>query len=165
MKYYLGLGSNLGDSRSYLRKALELIESRGIGKILSRSSLYLTEPVAVSGQEWFLNAAVAIESSLAPKKMLAELKKIEADLGREKSAKSRQLPRPIDLDILIADDIITSDDNLIIPHPRMQDRRFVLEPLAEIAGRLVHPVLEKSVVELLGASKDKAQVRKLEEKL
>jgi len=166
MRYYLGLGSNLGDSKFFLRQAVKLIEEQGLGKIVLKSSLYLTEPKGgPRNQNQYLNAAAAVESSLSPEQMMAALQKIESDLGRTRNPAQPNRPRKIDLDILVADDIIKSEPGLIIPHPRMADRRFVLEPLSEIAPDLIHPVLKKSVLELLRESGDKGQVTKLGEKL
>jgi len=163
LRYFLGLGGNLGGTRGCFRKALELISSRKIGTVLKKSSLYLSEPVGVEGG-WFINAAIEIESRLLPEEMLAALKKIERDLGRKPDVNSRNLARTIDLDMLVAGDIIKSTVDLTLPHPRMAERRFVLEPLAEIAAGLVHPVLRKTIGRLLEESTDTAQVKKLDEK-
>ena len=165
MRYWLGLGGNLGDTRSFFRQALKLIEERKLGKIIRKSSLYLTEPVGLESPVWFLNAAIEVESRLKPQAMLAGLKQIESELGREPGPESQCLPRTIDLDILMADDIIISKPGLVIPHPRMTERRFVLEPLGEIAGPLLHPVLKKSVEELRQALAAGAEVRRLGEGL
>jgi len=165
MKYWLGLGGNLGDTRSCFRKALKLIEERNLGKIMRKSSLYLTEPVGIESRDWFLNAVVEIESSLAPEAMLGELQKIESELGRQPGEKSRTLPRTIDLDILMADAIIMARPELVIPHLRMAERRFVLEPLAELAALALHPVLKKSMEQLLKELTDNAKVKRLGEKL
>jgi len=165
MKYYIGLGSNLGDSRSFLRRSLELIEERGIGKVKKRSHLYITEPVSGPEQPWFLNAVAMVESELEPKKMMKALLEIESELGRERNPAQKNLPRTIDLDILLVDDMIIKGPEIFVPHPRMRERKFVLLPLKEIAGDLADPELKKSFKEILKGLKDKAQVKKLDEKL
>jgi len=165
MKYYLGLGSNLGDSKSCLRRALELIEQKNVGKVKARSHLYLTEPIGGPEQPWFLNAAAMVESELKPEEMMRELIGIEAALGRERKPEQRNFPRTIDLDILLVDDMIIKGPEIFIPHPRMRERKFVLLPLAEIAGDLMDPEQKKSLRGVLEGLKDNAQARKLEENL
>lgn len=164
MKYYLGLGANLGDCKANLRKALEMIEARGLGKVTAKSSLYLTEPVGGPDQPWYVNAAAIVESGLAPEEMLSGLKRIEAALGRERKQDQRNLPRPADLNILMADDIIEKGPELVLPHPRMGERRFVLEPLAEIAPGILHPTQKKTILAMLKGLSDRSQVKKLEDR-
>ena len=164
MKYYLGLGSNLGDSQEIIRKALSLIEKRGLGEIIACSSLYLTEPVDMDSGGWFLNAVCAVESNLAPEKMMQELLAIEKELGRKRIKGKKNLPRTIDIDILIVDDIIYKSDTVIIPHPKIKERRFVLEPLSEIAPELVEPISKKTISELLANLTNNKKVIKLNEK-
>jgi 2-amino-4-hydroxy-6-hydroxymethyldihydropteridine diphosphokinase len=165
MKYYLGLGGNLGDSRKFFRQALELIEKKGLGKVGLKSALYQTEPVDAPGQPWYWNAAVLVESGLEPEAMMAGLLAVEAELGRSKDRKSRNQARSIDLDILLADDIIIKTPELSVPHPRMAQRKFALEPLLEIAPDAVHPVLKKKIGDLLKETGDKSQVKKTGERL
>lgn len=127
---YLGLGSNLGNRKKNIKKALGyLAKTRGI-KIEKTSRLYETEPIGGPPQGKFLNAAVRIKTSLSPQLLLKSIKKIENDLGRKESV--RWAPREIDLDILLYGDRIIKQKNLIIPHPRMFEREFVLKPLREI---------------------------------
>lgn len=165
MRYYLGLGSNLGNCRFYLRQALKMMEQRGLGRILAKSSLYLTEPVGKEDQNWFLNAVVVLESELAPEELMQALLEIEEDLGRKRRKGEKNLPRTIDLDILLADDIILEEPGLVIPHPRISQRRFVLEPLSEVAEHLIEPRSQKEVRELLKELKDNKKVIRLDEKL
>jgi len=165
MRYYLGLGSNVGDSRFYLRKAIALIEKYNLGRVIAKSSLYRTEPIGNPAQDWYLNAVAIVESEQLPEKMMRGLLVIEKELGRKRKRGKRNLPRSIDLDILLVDDMIIKGQELIIPHPRMQERRFVLEPLAEIAPDLIHPLFKKGVRELLAEVKNSARVERLNEKL
>jgi 2-amino-4-hydroxy-6-hydroxymethyldihydropteridine diphosphokinase len=141
---YLGLGSNIGDKEDYIKRALGLIsEIYGIKKI---SHLYHTEPVGNIKQEWFLNCVVEIETKIDPKKLLSSLKSIERSLGRKKTVENG--PRIIDIDILFYGDRIVKTKNLIIPHPLLHERLFVLQPMMDLTASFVHPVLKKSIREL-----------------
>jgi len=142
---YLSLGSNIGDREHHLREAIARLET--VGKVTSVSSLYETEPVEVTDQGWFLNCVVAMETSLSPSPLMSQLLEIERNLGRERIQKKG--PRKIDIDILLVDDLVVDSPSLTIPHPAMAERRFVLEPLAEIASAATHPVLKKTALELL----------------
>ncbi len=143
---YIGIGSNLGNRRYYCLKAIELIEQSG-QRISKVSSLYETEPWGVKNQPAFINMAVEIETELPPKQLLILFKKIEKRMGRKKTV--RWGPRVIDLDILLYDDLTVKDDEVVIPHPLMHRRAFVLEPLSEIAPEKVHPLLGKKMIDLL----------------
>jgi len=165
MKYYLGLGGNIGDTKKIFRKALELIEQKGLGRVVLKSSLYETEPKGGPEQRWYWNAAVAVESGLSPEKMMSGLTGVEEALGRKRNRSTSNAPRTIDLDILLADAIIVNAPELTIPHPRMAGRNFALEPLAEIAPEAVHPVSKKRVCDLLLESGDRSQVKKTGERL
>ncbi|HEX9116772.1 MAG TPA: GTP cyclohydrolase MptA [Anaerolineae bacterium] len=145
-RVYLGLGANLGDRQNNLVQALQYIRSRA--KIDQVSGCYETKPVGYLEQPDFLNLACEISTELSPVELLAFLKQIEIRMGREKTFKDG--PRPIDIDILFYDDLVLHADGLVIPHPRLHERSFVLVPLAEIAPEMVHPVLKTTVAGLLG---------------
>jgi len=143
---YIGIGSNLGNREENCERAIEHLVKNGI-TVTKRSSMIETEPWGVKDQPKFINMAVEIETGLKPDALLRLLKKIEVDVGRQTT--SRWGPRIIDLDILLYDDIIMKTSELEIPHPHMSERNFVLKPLAEIAPDKVHPVLKKSMKDLL----------------
>jgi len=143
---YIGLGSNLGDRKKNCLRAIGLLKQNGLS-VTRQSSIYETKPWGVTEQPEFVNMAVKAETELAPFQLLALLKKIEKDMGRQETV--RWGPRILDLDILLYDDIIMNTETLTIPHPLMQEREFVLRPLSEIAGEKVHPVLKKKIGELL----------------
>ena len=143
---YLSLGSNLGNREENLRAAVRSLKA--LGTITAVSSFYETEPVEVEGlQPWFLNAVVALETELTPHGLLSGALEIEREMGRRRS--SRKAARTIDIDIVLFGDTILNAPGLVVPHPGMQHRRFVLEPLAEIAPQAEHPVLHKIAAELL----------------
>ena len=133
---YIGLGANLGDREENLRAALERL--RGLGP-LRVSSFRETEPVGVIDQPPFLNAAAELKTDLAPRELLARLLEIERDLGRERAEETRWGPRPIDLDLLVYGDETIDEVGLTVPHPRLAERRFALEPLHELAPDLALP--------------------------
>ena len=141
---YIGLGSNLGDRRQHLCRALDRLASSCI--VMRVSSLYETEPVDGAGPGEFLNAVALTETSLPPRELLGLLHEIEDEQGRVH--RSRNEPRTLDLDILFYDQRIVSEQDLVIPHPRLHQRRFVLSPLAELSPELQHPVLGVAIGEL-----------------
>jgi len=143
---FIGIGSNLGNATENCLKGIgELRESDKI-EIIHCSSFYKTEPVGGPEQEWFINCVVKTETSLAPENLLFYLKKLESEMGRVQSLKWG--PRVIDFDVLFFDNKILDTFNIKIPHPLNHKRRFVLEPMAEIAPTFVHPVLNRSIDEL-----------------
>ena len=153
---YLALGGNLGDREKNLREALERLAA--FVRIERVSSIYETEPVGVREQPWFLNQVITGTTTLAPVDLLRRIKRIEIDMGRSEGI--RFGPRPIDIDILFYDRLIQLSPALTIPHPRLHERAFVLEPLVEIAPNLVHPRLRVRVRDLLARLKSPEQVRR-----
>jgi len=143
---YIGIGSNLGNREENCEKATNLLSRKGI-KVLQCSSFYETEPWGVKEQPKFINMAVEIETHLEPKELLNALKEIERNLGRSETI--RWGPRIIDLDVLFYDDLVINSPGLEIPHRGIKDREFVLNPLSEIAPHKIHPVLKKSIKEIL----------------
>ena len=147
MRIFLGVGSNLGNREAFLEQAGSLISQLPQSRFLRSSGIYETEPVGGPPQGKYLNAVWEIETSLTPKKLKEGLREIEAKLGRRPSIANA--PREIDLDILFYGSKIVEEENLRIPHPRLHERSFVLEPLAELAPAFVHPILKKTIMELL----------------
>ena len=149
---YLGLGTNLGDKEQNLRMSVKKIEE-WIGNVVSLSAFYATAPWGFSSENSFLNAAVCVETTLLPLQVLEETQRIERELGRtEKSVNGLYADRLIDIDLLLYDDRVMDAKGLILPHPLMTERRFVMEPLSEIAPDVVHPVLHKTMKELFTSS-------------
>jgi len=144
---YLSLGSNVGEREAHLRDAIARLQSQG--RVTAVSSLYETEPVEFTKQAWFLNCAAVLETTEAPEQLIAGILTIEREMGRRRTQKKG--PRIIDIDILLFGDTIIDSPDLTIPHPAMHQRRFVLEPLAEIAPEVRHPKLKKTIRELRDA--------------
>lgn len=145
---YLGLGSNLGDRGENLDCALNKIEER-IGEIFSTSAFYVTEPMGFNSQNQFLNAVCEVKTKYHPQYILSVAKEIEREMGRErKSTGENYIDRIIDIDILLYDNDILETNELILPHPHLHERLFVLLPLAEIAGEKIHPQLHQSIKQL-----------------
>ncbi|WP_434304970.1 2-amino-4-hydroxy-6-hydroxymethyldihydropteridine diphosphokinase [Clostridium botulinum] len=142
---YVAFGSNIGEKESYIKRALEKIEKRGM-KIIKVSPIYETEPYGVLDQDSFLNGVVKIGTNLTPENLIEVLLNIEKQLDRVRER--RWGPRTIDLDIIFYDDLIINKNNLIIPHKDMENREFVLKPLCDIDENFIHPVLKKSVRQL-----------------
>jgi 2-amino-4-hydroxy-6-hydroxymethyldihydropteridine diphosphokinase len=157
-RVYLSLGSNLGDRAKNLRDAIAALRRAGV-EVTRISSVYETEPVDYLDQPWFLNIAVEAETELDPAALLQVLREIETEMGSKKLVAKG--PRLIDMDVLLYGNKVIDTPELQIPHPRMHLRRFVLEPLAEIAPTMRHPVLGLSVSELLAQTPDQSVVRVL----
>lgn len=145
-KAYLGMGSNMGDKEENINDALNIINQSTHTKVIKGSKLITTEPWGYTDQEEFINGACEIKTLLSPKELVKFLLQIESDLKRERIIKWG--PRTLDLDVLLYDDLISEDEEIIIPHPRMHLRKFVMEPLAEIAPYAVHPLLRKRIFEI-----------------
>jgi 2-amino-4-hydroxy-6-hydroxymethyldihydropteridine diphosphokinase len=143
---YLSLGSNVGDRETHLARARERLSSDDT-RILRASAIYETEPRDFPDQAWFLNQVIEVETNLLPKQLLSRVQRIERALGRVPTHPKG--PRTIDIDILFYGDAILSNPGLEIPHARLADRRFVLEPLAELAPNLHHPRTNSTVREML----------------
>jgi 2-amino-4-hydroxy-6-hydroxymethyldihydropteridine diphosphokinase len=158
-KAFIGIGSNLGTPAENCEQAIRLLHNPPGIEVVARSSLYESEPVGKIEQNWFVNTAVAIRTSLSPESLLNTIFKIEKDLGRERREKWG--PRIIDLDILAYEDRVIQSTALTLPHPEMTKRRFVLLPLSEFAGDYMHPVENKTIHTLLKELPESPQVKKI----
>ncbi|MEO8597815.1 MAG: 2-amino-4-hydroxy-6-hydroxymethyldihydropteridine diphosphokinase [Candidatus Solibacter sp.] len=146
---YLSLGSNVGDREGNLRLAVECLSAHEV-RILRESRIYETEPVDYRDQAWFLNQVVEAETALFPVQLLTRIGRIERELGRKRTVSKG--PRTIDIDVLFYASAVIEMPHLEIPHPRIAERRFVLEPLAELAPSLRHPVTRRTVRQMLEAA-------------
>lgn len=155
---YLSLGSNLGDRAVNLHQAIDRLSR--LGKVTAVSSFYETEPVEVTAQPWFINCVVALETEKMPRQLIAAILDLEQQTGRRRVEKKG--PRTIDIDILLFGKSVIDLPGLSVPHPAMHQRRFVLEPLAEIAPELRHPLFKRTIRELLEALPPGQAVRRLE---
>ena len=159
---YILLGSNMGDKLTLLNNAIEIIGSR-CGKVIKKSSLYESEPWGFDAEQNFINQAICVETELSAHELLRELLSIEIELGRDRSRHyETYVSRPIDLDVIYYGEMINDDRELILPHPRLQLRRFVLEPLCEIAPDFIHPVFKVSNKVLLERCCDDGKVYSVE---
>ena len=153
---YLSLGSNVGDRAASLNSATARL--RSLGQVLQVSSFYETEPVEFTAQPWFLNCAVELDTEQTPQQLMAAILEIEQQMGRKRTQKKG--PRSIDIDILLFGDSAVEAKGLTIPHPALHERRFVLEPLAEVASDVRHPLLKRTIRELRDALPPGQAVRK-----
>lgn len=154
---YLSLGSNVGDRAGNLRSAIQRLGT--LGHVQGISSFYETEPVEFTAQPWFLNCAVKLNTEKMPKQLLSGILDVEQQMGRRRRPKKG--PRTIDIDILLFGNSIIETKGLTVPHPALHERRFVLEPLAEIAPDIRHPVFKRNIRELRDALPPGQAVRKL----
>jgi 2-amino-4-hydroxy-6-hydroxymethyldihydropteridine diphosphokinase len=161
-RVYLSLGSNLGDRVASLHAALHRMPAAGID-VRRVSSFYKTEPVGFTAQAWFVNCVAEVRTHLMPLQLLKTLKSIERALGRHPGISKG--PRPIDIDILLYENAVVRSAALTIPHERLAERRFVLIPLRELAPHARHPVLKRTVLEMLQDTRDQSQVVRLKEEL
>ncbi|KKB45775.1 MULTISPECIES: 2-amino-4-hydroxy-6-hydroxymethyldihydropteridine diphosphokinase [Parabacteroides] len=145
---YLALGTNIGNKRRNMITAAALLAER-VGDVLALSGFYETEPWGFQSDNTFLNAALQLETGLPPLELLKATQEIELEMGRTQKSNGAYHDRIIDIDILLYDDLILQTPELTLPHPLMHERQFVMEPLAEIAPNVIHPVFKKPVVSLM----------------
>ncbi len=157
-RVFLSLGSNVGDRVAHIRTALKVLPRAGI-EIRRVSSFYETEPVEFRAQPWFVNCVAEAATALMPLQLLKTLQSVERGLGRRPGVPRG--PRPIDIDILLYENVVVRSEMLTIPHARLGERRFVLVPLSELAARLRHPVSQRTVLEMLRETADASQVVRL----
>jgi len=153
----LSLGSNIGDRGANLDQARHLLEMRGV-EVLKSSSLYETEPYGISEQPDFLNRVLLVHANQTADELLKTCLQIETDMGRVRTEKNG--PRIIDIDVLFYKDIVLEKEHLTLPHKGIATRRFVLQPLNEVAGHQIHPIFGKTIQELLAQCTDELQVKK-----
>lgn len=154
---FLSLGSNVGDRMSNLETAIDQLKT--LGEVVAVSSIYESEPVEFTAQPWFLNCALKLDTEKMPRQLLTAILRIEQYMGRQRQQKKG--PRTIDIDILLFGNSIVEHRGLTIPHPAMHERRFVLEPMAEIAPAVRHPVFKRTMRELLDDLAPGQAVKKL----
>jgi 2-amino-4-hydroxy-6-hydroxymethyldihydropteridine diphosphokinase len=157
-RVYLSLGSNLGDRLAHIRQALEMLANMGL-QVDRVSSFYKTEPVDFPPQAWFVNCVSEAHTDLMPLRLLRACQSVERALGRHAGVSKG--PRPIDIDILLYENIVLRSSLLTIPHERLGDRRFVLIPLRELVPHVRHPVTQRTVLEMLHHTRDVSQVVRL----
>ncbi|MBT8332337.1 MAG: 2-amino-4-hydroxy-6-hydroxymethyldihydropteridine diphosphokinase [Deltaproteobacteria bacterium] len=155
---YISVGSNLGDRLQNCRQGITALTRRGDSRILAQSRMYMTEPVDYEDQDWFINMAVKLETTKDPFELLDTIKSVQRAAGR-KHDEIRFGPRVLGLDIIFFDDLVLDSDRLVVPHPRMHQRRFVLKPICDIDPTIIHPLLKKDMQSLLdGLAEDEQKV-------
>jgi 2-amino-4-hydroxy-6-hydroxymethyldihydropteridine diphosphokinase len=157
-RVYLSLGSNIGDRAGNIRRALEILRESGV-EVCRLSSYYKTEPVDFRPQRWFVNCVAEVATGLMPLQLLKALQAVERSLGRHPGIAKG--PRPIDIDILLYENVVVRSPALTIPHQRLSERRFVLIPLRELAPQIRHPVSKRTVLEMLQDTPDSSRVVRL----
>jgi 2-amino-4-hydroxy-6-hydroxymethyldihydropteridine diphosphokinase len=158
-KIYLGIGGNIGNKQINFKEVYQMIDNE-LGTTEKTSSIYETPPWGFQSDDPFWNSVIEISSNLTPETLLSKIHSIEDDFGR-KRGKERYSSREIDIDILYIDDIFMETDSLIIPHPRIHQRKFVLVPLAEIAPNFKHPLFRQTSIEMLENCKDESVIKKV----
>ncbi len=146
---YIGLGANIGNCRENLLQAWSMLGKVNGVQLLELSSPYRSAPVGMESENWFINAAGSLQTTLEPEELLAEMLAVEADLGRKRVAEGVPADRPLDMDLLYWGDRISNDPRVTLPHPEIANRLFVLKPLAEIGPGLRHPLTRKTSIEML----------------
>ena len=148
--FIIGLGSNIGEREQIIMQAIALIGER-IGTVEARSSMYQTQAEGFESDNLFMNAVITVRSALEPHEVLSRTHQIELDLGcsTHRNADGSYCDRSLDIDLIACDDLVCHDETLILPHPRMHQRSFVLAPMCEIAPRWMHPILHRTASELL----------------
>jgi 2-amino-4-hydroxy-6-hydroxymethyldihydropteridine diphosphokinase len=155
---YISAGSNMGNRLQNCRQGITALTRSGHSRIVAQSRVYMTEPVDYEDQDWFINLVVKLETTNTPYELLDTIKSAQRAAGRRRDV-IRFGPRVLDLDIIFFDDLILDSDRLVVPHPRMHQRRFVLKPICDIDPTIVHPVLKKDMQTLLdGLGKDEQKV-------
>ena len=157
---YISLGSNMGDSVQLLKSAIKKIDTN-IGKVLKTSSFYETEPWGFEADQNFVNAMICVESNHEPEFILTSLLQIEEHLGRSRNDQPFYESRPIDLDIIALENEVIKTNRLVIPHPKMQERLFVLVPFAEIESNWRHPLINKGLEEMMTLLRHEQKVKRL----
>ena len=152
---FIGIGSNLGDKHANCLKSIDMVDDVPGCRVTAQSGFFRTDPVGVEGHDWYVNGVIALEAEIPVYQLLGSLLAIEADLGRER--KKKWDPRIIDLDILLFGQDVTDEHDLIVPHPYMHLRKFVLVPMTQLVPDLIHPVLGKTMTELLNSLSEEDQ--------
>ena len=153
---YISVGSNIGDKLENCHRGIRALAETGTSRVLAQSCIYITEPVDYEDQDWFINTMVKLETSHDPYQLLDQIEIIQRAAGRIKDS-IRFGPRILDMDIILYDDRIIDSERLVVPHPRMHKRRFVLKPICDIDPSIIHPVLKKEMQSLLKCLGDDKQ--------